>query len=190
HTEIYTLSLHDALPILVKIYEILENPSESDKYRNDILTNLAETRYAEILRNPNSQLPTVESSPEFKYKHLYKEFEAAKYAEVIQIRDEYMMVYNGNDIIPKFELLMATAIGRQQGFEAYKKALNFVSLNYPNSDEGKQAQQIYSGVLPLLAVKDFAPEAETDSWKLIYKFTSEETEAAQKLKEQLEKAIV
>ena len=41
-----------------------------------------------------------------------------------------------------------------------------------------------------MAVKDFAPEAETDSWKLIYKFTSEETEAAQKLKEQLEKAIV
>ena len=69
---------------LVKIYEILENPSEADKYRNDVLTNHADTRYAEILRNPNSQLPTDESSPEFKYKELYKEFETAKYAEVIQ----------------------------------------------------------------------------------------------------------
>src|SRR5690606_21162751 len=94
---------------LVKIYEILENPSESDKYKNDILTNHAETRYAEILRNPNSQLPTDESSPEFKYKELYKEFEAGKYADVIKKCDEYMMVYNGNDIIPKFELLKATA---------------------------------------------------------------------------------
>ncbi|MDP2686933.1 MAG: hypothetical protein Q8O62_06910 [Aequorivita sp.] len=174
---------------LVQIYEILENTSEASKYRNDILTNHGDTRYAEILRNPNSQLPTDESSPEFKYKQLYKEFEAAKYAEVIQKSDEYMMVYNGNDIVPKFELLKATAIGRQQGFEAYKKALNFVSLNYPNSEEGKQAQQIYSSVLPLLAVKDFAPEAETDSWKLVYQFTNEEGEAAQKLKEQLEKAI-
>src|SRR5690606_10986680 len=53
---------------LVKIYEILENPSSSGKYKNDILTNHADTRYAEILRNPNSQLPTDESSPEFKYK--------------------------------------------------------------------------------------------------------------------------
>lgn len=174
---------------LVKIYEILENPSESDKYRNDVLTNHADTRYAEILRNPNSQLPTDESSPEFKYKQLYKEFEAAKYAEVIQKSDEYMMVYNGNDIVPKFELLKATAIGRQQGFEAYKKALNFVSLNYPSTEEGKQAQQIYSNVLPLLAMKDFAPEAESDSWKLVYKFTNEEGEAAQKLQEQLNKAI-
>jgi hypothetical protein len=167
----------------------LENPSQADKYRNDVLTNHADTRYAEILRNPNSQLPTDESSPEFKYKQLYKEFEAAKYAEVIQKSDEYMMVYNGNDIVPKFEMLKATAIGRQQGFEAYKKALNFVSLNYPSTEEGKQAQQIYSNVLPLLAMKDFAPEAESDSWKLVYKFTNEEGEAAQKLKEQLDKAI-
>ena len=174
---------------LHKIYEILENSSASQKYKNDILTNHAETRYAEILRNPNSQLPTDESSPEFKYKQLYKEFEASKYADVIKKSDEYIMVYNGNDIVPKFELLKATAIGRQQGFEAYKKALNFVSLGYPNSDEGKQAQEIYSNVLPVLAVKQFTPEAETDSWKLVYTFSSEDTEAAQKLKEQLDKAI-
>lgn len=174
---------------LVKIYELLENPFEADKYRNDILNNHADTRYAEILRNPNSQLPTDESSPEFKYKQVYKDFEASKYAEVIQKSDEFMAIYNGNDIVPKFELLKATAIGRQQGFEAYKKALNFVSLNYPSSDEGKQAQQIYTDVLPLLAVKDFVSDEESTSWKLVYKFNKDETEAAQKLKEQLDKAI-
>ncbi|KXO00615.1 MAG: hypothetical protein KDC64_06475 [Aequorivita sp.] len=174
---------------LVKIYEILENPSSADKYRNDVLTNHADTRYAEILRNPNSQLPTDESSPEYKYKQLYKEFEAAKYAEVIQKADEYMMIYNGNEIVPKFELLKATAIGRQQGFEAYKKALNFVSLNYPSTEEGKQAQQIYSNTLPLLAVKDFVPEEETDNWKLVYKFNKDDAEGAQQLKGKLDKAI-
>ena len=174
---------------LVKIYEVLERPSEADRYRNDILNNHAETRYAEILRNPNSQLPTDESSPEFKYKQVYKDFEAAKYAEVIKKCDEYMAIYNGNDIVPKFELLKATAIGRQQGFEAYKKALNFVSLNYPSSDEGKQAQQIYTDVLPLLAVKDFVPDVESTSWKLVYKYNTDETEAAEKLKELLDKAI-
>jgi outer membrane protein assembly factor BamD (BamD/ComL family) len=174
---------------LVKIYEILENPSAADKYKNDILTNHADTRYAEILRNPNSQLPTDESSPEFKYNQLYKDFEAAKYAEVIKKCDDYIIVYNGNDIVPKFELLKATAIGRQQGFEAYKKALNFVSLNYPNSDEGKQAQQIYSNTLPLLAGKDFVPEEESKSWKLVYKFTNDEGEAQQKLKAKLDKAL-
>jgi tetratricopeptide (TPR) repeat protein len=174
---------------LVKIYEILENPSKADQYRNDVLSNHADTRYAEILRNPNSQLPTDESSPEFKYKELYKEFEAGKYAEVIQKSDAYILTYNGNEIVPKFEMLKATAIGRQQGYEAYKKALNFVSLNYPSTEEGKQAQQIYSNVLPLLAATDFVPETESDSWKLVYKFANTDEEAANKLKEQLQKAI-
>ncbi|MBT0607181.1 type IX secretion system periplasmic lipoprotein PorW/SprE [Aequorivita echinoideorum] len=174
---------------LVKIYEILENPSQADRYRNDILSHHADSRYAEILRNPNSQLATDESSPEFKYKQLYKEFEVAKYDDVIQKSDEYILLYNGNDIVPKFELLKATAIGKQQGFEAYKKALNFVSLNYPNSDEGKQAQQIYSAVLPQLAVTKFVPDEESDSWKLVYQFNNNEAEAEQKLREQLDKAI-
>ncbi len=174
---------------LFKIYEILERPTQAQQYKNDILTNYADSRYAEILRNPNSQLATDESSPEFKYKQLYKDFEDSKYQKVIETSDQYILVYNGNDIIPKFELLKATAIGRQQGFEAYKKALNFVSLNYPNSDEGKQAQNIYNSVLPQLAVKDFVPEAESKNWKLVYEFPTTETEAPKKLEETLKKAI-
>lgn len=174
---------------LFKIYEILGRPEDAERYKNDILNNYADTRYAEILRNPNSQLATDESSPEFKYKQLYKEFEASKYAYVIEKSDEYITIYNGNPIVPKLELLKATALARESGFEAYKKALNFVALNYPNSEEGKQAQEIYTKVLPALAFTNFVPEADSNSWKLVYKFTSTETEEAQKLKDLLDKAI-
>jgi len=174
---------------LFKIYEILERPADAERYKNNILTNYADTRYAEILRNPNSQLPTDESSPEFKYKQLYKDFEASKYAYVIEQSDEYITIYNGNPIVPKFELLKATAIARQQGFEAYKKALNFVALNYPNSDEGKQAQDIYTTVLPTLENTDFTKGDDSNSWKLVYKFNSAENDEAKKLKDLLDKAI-
>ncbi len=174
---------------LFKIYEILERPDDAERYKNDILNNYADTRYAEILRNPNSQLATDESSPEFKYKQLYLEFEASKYADVIEKCDEYITIYNGNPIVPKFELLKATALARQKGFEAYKKALNFVALTYPNSDEGKQAQDIYTNVLPALDFKEFVSENESNSWKLVYKFNTGETEEAQKLRALLDKAI-
>ncbi|MEZ4818100.1 MAG: tetratricopeptide repeat protein, partial [Flavobacteriaceae bacterium] len=136
---------------LYKIYDLLENTSEAEKWKNDILNNHPNSRYAEILRNPNSQLATDESSPEFKYKALYAEFEASKYDEVIATCDDYLTIYNGNDIVPKLEMLKATALGRRDGFEAYKKAVNFVALNYPLSQEGKDAQEIYSKVLPKLA---------------------------------------
>ncbi len=174
---------------LIKIYDILKQQGQVDKYRTDVLSNYPDSRYAEILRNPNSQLATDESSPEFKYNQLYKEFEAAKYEDVIKKSEQYIATYNGNEIVPKFELLKATAVGKQQGFEAYKKALNFVSLNYPSTDEGKQAQLIYSTVLPGLEAKAFLPEADGNKYKLVYQFAKDEAEQALLLQQKIDKAI-
>ena len=174
---------------LYKIYTLNENESLATKYKNDIITNHPDSRYAEILKNPNTALANDESSPEFKYNQLYEEFEASKYDYVIEQSDNYIAQYTGTEIVPKFELLKATAIGRQQGFEAYKKALNYVSLNYPNSKEGKQAEQMYSKVLPNLASTEFVPDEEAKSWKVVYTFDSTEAEDAQKLKEKIGKAI-
>jgi tetratricopeptide (TPR) repeat protein len=175
---------------LYKIYGELENEALALQYKNDILTNHSDSRYAEILRNPNSALATDESSPEFKYKLLYKKFEASKYQLVIDTCDEYITMYNGNDIIPKLELLKATALGRQQGYEVYKKSLNFIALNYPNSDEGKQAQEIYSNVLTRLASKEFVDDESSESFKLVYQFSKTESELANAMLEKLKKAIV
>lgn len=175
---------------LYKIYYILENTALAESWKNDILTNHPDSRYAEILRNPNAQLATDESSPEFKYKALYKEFEASNYQYVIDTADDYISLYTGNDIVPKLEILKATALARQDGFEAYKKALNFVALNYPQSEEGKQAEKIYATVLPGLASKEFLPEEEVkNSWKVVYKFEATEMEEATALLEKLNEAI-
>lgn len=174
---------------LFKIYEEMGNADLAAQYKNDILNNYADSRYAEILLNPNSALATDQSSPEFKYKQLYKDFEASKYQEVINTCDEYITIYNGDDIVPKLELLKATAIGRQQGYEAYKKALNFVSLTYANTDEGKQAQKIYTSVLPILAKKDFENDEAATQFKMVYQFSPSEGQTAINLQEKLNKAI-
>jgi len=174
---------------LYKIYSETENTALAQKYKNDILNNHADSRYAEILRNPNTALATDESSPEFKYKELYRDFEASRYEQVITRSDEYISRYNGTEIVPKFELLKATAIGRQQGFEAYKKALNFISLNYPNAPEGKQAEKIFSKVLPQISNTEFVGEDASEKYKLVYQFNAEEREAAGTLQKTLNKAI-
>ncbi|MBL4662887.1 MAG: hypothetical protein JKY22_04880 [Flavobacteriaceae bacterium] len=174
---------------LFKIYETQENMVMADKWKNDILSNHPDSRYAEILRNPNVQLTSDESSPEFKYKALYKEFEASNYSYVIATAEEYITLYTGNEIVPKLEMLKATALARQDGFEAYKKALNFVALNYPQSEEGKQAQEIYARVLPRLADKEFQAAKEDDRWKVVHKFDISETEEAEELLTTLNEAI-
>jgi len=174
---------------LFKIYELRENQGLATKYREDIIQNHADSRYAEILLNPDKLLATDESSPEFKYKALYRAFEASNYQEVIDKSEDYIVAYTGDKIVSKFEILKATAIGRQQGYEAYKKALNNVALDYPNSEEGKQAQNIYDTVLPRLASKEFAKDDAGTNWKILYSFNGDEREAAVALKEKIDKAI-
>lgn len=174
---------------LVKIYQELGPEDRMNYLKNDILTNYADTRYAEILRNPDVLLETDESSPEFKYKELYQQFEKHQYADVISKVEEYIVLYEGTELVPKFELLKATALGRQDGFEAYKEALNFVSLNYPNSKEGIQAQNIYNNVLPGIESPEFIGDDGSTNWKLVYQFPRQEHEKATALKTLLEKAV-
>jgi tetratricopeptide (TPR) repeat protein len=174
---------------LYKLYDLTKNEMLAAQYKNDIITNHADSRYAEILLNPDKMLATDESSPEFKYKELYKKFETSQYGEVISKSDEYIVAYTGDPIVPKFEMLKATALAREQGFEAYKAALNNVALDYPNKVEGKQAQNILDTVLPGIANTDFTADAESDKWKVIYSFTVSERQAATDLKATLDKAL-
>ena len=174
---------------LYKIYNEIGNASRRDYYKNDITANYPDSRYAEIINNPDAALATDESSPEYKYNQLFKAFEASKYEEVISGCDTYITVYNGNEIVPKLELLKATALGRRDGFEAYKKALNFVALNYPNSEEGKKAQFIYSTTIPRLADSSFIDDDASNSFKLVYSFDVNDNEAAQAVHDTISSAI-
>lgn len=174
---------------LYKTYEILGNNAMVQRYKEDIVTNHPESRYAAIINNPDAILSTDETSPEYKYFELYQLFETQKYDELITLADVYITGFTGDEMVPKFELLKATAIGRRDGFDAYKKALNFVALNYPNSDEGKRAQQIYSGTLPLIEKFDFVQNETSERWKLVYEFDVVSGADALAFQEKLDKAI-
>ena len=174
---------------LYKIYQELGNTEKAQYYKNDIITNNPDSRYAEILKNPEADLATDESSPEYKYKALFKAFENQNYQKVIKLSETYITQYFGDPIVPKFELLKATALARQDGFDAYKKALNYIALNYPNAKEGKQAQEIISTVLPKLANKSFYGDTQSKKWKICYPFEANDTLSAKALQEKLNDAI-
>lgn len=175
---------------LYKTYELLGNTSKMQQYRNDIVSNHPDSRYAEILNNPNATLAADESSPEFRYVELYRLYEKEQYAEVIEKSDRYISQFFGDELVPKFEMLKATAIGRQDGFEAYKKAINYISLNYTNTPEGRRANNIYHAQLPKLEKYDFEINNDTDRWKLLYEFNVSSRQEAEAFKKKLDEAIV
>ncbi len=177
---------------LYKIYEALGENDEASIAKEEILKNYPESRYATILSNPDLLSQRDENSPERLYEKLYEKHENQEYAEVISKCDEYINLYDGEDIIPKFELLKATASARLYGFEPYQKAINYIAVTYANTQEGLHAQDLANKVLPKLANKEFLNENEDlpGYYKVIFKFDNEGTEAILEFKKLLDEEIL
>ena len=165
---------------LYKIYELLNLNGEADITKNDIITNHPDSRYASILLNPDVALGEDENSPENIYENVYKQFQNQDYLEVISKCDTNIIRFDGEAIVPKFEFLKAVTKARLYGFESYKEAVNYIALNYPNSPEGKKAEDMLQNVMPQLAKNEFVDDTTAKHFKAIYQFedtTDEETEA-------------
>ncbi|OED35799.1 hypothetical protein AB832_06025 [Flavobacteriaceae bacterium (ex Bugula neritina AB1)] len=174
---------------LYKIYQVQGNKTKKDAMLQDIINNHGDSRYAKILQSPDEALED-ENGPAANYNRLYKDFKDQKYASVIKESDELITKFGDEDFAPKFELLKAQAVGRYNGFEAYKESLNYVSLNYPQSPEGKKAQSILREAIPQIENNRFAEEVDSlKSQKLIYPFSIYGENQALELKERLEVII-
>ena len=176
---------------LYKIYEETGSPLAVNMKQN-IIANHPDTRYAEILLNPQAVLDGDTDSPDARYAALFKKYQEQEFLNVITQSEEYINKFTGDPIVPKFEMLKANAIGRLQGFESFKEALNYVALTYPNNPEGKKAEQMVEEQLPKLENKEFSPETGSTgagNWKVVFPFKIRNDENATRLKNRLEKAI-
>jgi hypothetical protein len=157
------------LPSLYNLYKIYEitDPAKANVYKQRILTNYSDSRYAEIIRNPTSDA-VAQGSPEAIYASLFKRYEAGEIRELQAPLDQYIEAYTGEEIVSKYDFLKARVTGRLQGLDEYKKALNYVALTYPNSAEGKQAEDILKKDIPALERVAFG--AKPASYKIMFKF--------------------
>ncbi|MFK5973083.1 MAG: hypothetical protein QM485_07360 [Flavobacteriaceae bacterium] len=176
---------------LYKIYEE-EGSALAASMKENIIQNHKNSRYAEILLNPQAVLANNSDSPSARYGALYKLYKGQEFLQVITGAEENINTFTGDPIVPKFEMLKANAIGRLQGFEPFKEALNYVALTYPNNPEGKKAEQMVAEQLPKLEPSAFSPEVTssgTGNWKVMFPFQRHKNDEALKLVEKLKKSI-
>ncbi|WOD45067.1 tetratricopeptide repeat protein [Hwangdonia lutea] len=176
---------------LYKIYELLGENDEASIAKNEIITKYPESRYAAILNNPDLANLKDEQSPERVYEKLFALHENQEYATVISECETYINAFDGDPIVPKFELLKATAIGRLFGYDAYKKAINYVAVTFANTPEGQQAEKMETEVLPKMASTDFVEETDDAStnFKVVYKFENTEIDAIQAFQKTLDTVL-
>ena len=174
---------------LYKIYEILGLTGEAEIAKNDIINNHPDSRYATILLNPNTALAEDENSPENIYEGIYRKYEAQEYSDVIAQCDKYIILFDGESIVPKYEFLKAVSKARLFGFESYKEAINYIALNYPNSPEGEKAEDMIKETLPLLENSDFIDDNNARGFKVIYQFTNPQENEVSEFVKELDEAV-
>lgn len=174
---------------LYKIYELLGENDEATIAKNDIVSNYPESRYTAILTNPDSVSSKDENSPLTLYENLYDKHVAQDYETVIEKSEAYIKTFDGEPIVPKFELLKATATGRLLGFEAYKKSINYIAVTYANTPEGQQAQNMANDMLPKLEDKAFVNDSIADHFKVVFKFDRSNTNRIEDFKTTLDEVI-
>ena len=172
-----------ALYNLYKIYQITD-AAKAEEIKNRISTQYPNSRYAQIINNTNSNLAADNESPEKVYNKWYKLYQEEQYAVVLAKIDDLINQFSGDEIVPKFELLKATTLGKLRGLSAYKNALQELADNYPNSEEGKKAVEILTTQIPFLEEKNFST-VDAKNWKILYKAVSRDDKNAKAIEEKI-----
>ena len=170
---------------LFKIYEIIDI-EKSIAIKNRIVAEYPTSRYTQIISNPNAKETLAANSPETIYASLYKTYESGNMFEVLEKSTAAIDQFTGEEMASKFELLKANAIGKLQGLEAFKKALNFVALNYPNVAEGKNAEQLLADNVPKMEALQFYQD-KPSGWKILYQFENKDSIATKPLIDKIKK---
>ena len=172
---------------LYKIYEILDK-QKADAMKESIVAQYPNSRYAQILQNSSSKMEESNDSPNVAYANIYKQYQNGEIKTVLTATENAINRFTGDEIVPKFELLKANIAGKLGGLEEFSTALNYVALNYPNSEEGKKAEKLLSVDLPKLKALELS-KAPSKNWKILYQTKDFENAGTKVLREKIKKFI-
>ena len=174
------------LPATYNLYKLYQNTdvNKAEEMKNKISTQFPDSRYAQIINNTNPNGISQNETPESVYNKWYKAFQQEQFVSVLENVDALINQFSGEEIVSKFELLKANAIGKLKGLTGYKNALQAVADNYPNSEEGKNAQVILTEQIPFLEKMEFKI-TDSNNWKILYRVGSRDDKNTKALEEKI-----
>lgn len=173
---------------LYKLYEVLNNKEKAEAMKAEIISKYPNSRYAQILSNPSSEEGEEANSPNAVYEKIYKQYLNGEYKAVLTATEESIELFNGDPILPKFELLKAKVVAKFEGLDSFGKGLNYVSLTYPNTEEGKKAAALFTIDLPKLEALQLSTK-DSNNWKILYQTKDFEDKNTKVLVEKIKKFL-
>ena len=135
------------VPIYYNLYQLYKetgNLVEESRHKEFVLNNYPESLQAQLITSPDKEVKTqsITDTVEEIYQEAYRLYKKGRYEEVKESIEVTVDMLYDSELIPKFELLRAYAIGKYKGQKSFRIALEFIAFSYPNSEEGKKAQEL------------------------------------------------
>lgn len=177
-------------PTLYNLYKMYESKAtlQAERVKKTITAQYPDSRYSRILNDPTFDSSKDKESPENTYKMCYEWFKEDKFLEVIQRCNQMIEQLTGEEIVAKFELLKANALGKIKGLPAYKEAMQYVAVTYAATEEGKTAADIVSTQIPILERMAFST-VESKNWKVIFRIPIEDYKQEQVIEQRIKNFV-
>jgi len=135
----------------------LEKPIEQDNFREKILTEFPDSKYAIMLRNPDyaQKMAEMLSAQDSIYEQTYIAYSKSDFTTVRRNYNEILQKFPLSELLPKFTFLNALAIGKTGERDDFEISLADLVEKYPDSDVATMSRDI-------LALMRQGREASTD----------------------------
>ena len=129
---------------LYDLYELMGDKAKSDYYRNLIISQYPESKYAQFLLNPNFfvEMEARLDSLNKLYQETFKNYKAGRYRNVLTLASEMKQMKPDTVIIPKIDFMEAIAKGTQSDMSQFELLMKGYLEKYPAKEPSPLAKEI------------------------------------------------
>ena len=136
----------------------------SAKYKQKVISEYPDSDYAKILTDPTylAKLEAMKGELARMYNRAYDNYNEGEYELTLAGCDTALAAFQKEELIPKFALLRAMAVGKTDRLLTYRRALEGVVETYPATPEKDKAEELL-GYVKMLMGEGPSQEKESDS---------------------------
>lgn len=129
---------------LYDLYELMGDNQKSDYYRNLIISQFPESKYAQYLINPNFfiEMEARLDSLNRKYQETFRNYKAGNYRNVISLAAEMKKMQPDSLIVPKIDFMATVAKGTQTDVHNFETLLKEYVKTYPAEEPTPLAKEV------------------------------------------------
>ena len=140
-TNIFVLSAYFDL---YDLWDLVGNQEMSDYYRNLIINQFPNSKYAQYLINPNFfiELEARTDSINILYQETFRSYKTGRYRNVISLSTQIKRMVDDSLLIPKIDFMETVAQGTQTDVHNFEALLKGYIQNYPDKEPTPLANEI------------------------------------------------